>query len=229
MRRHDGVAVELPVRIVAGEQQHAIGADLVDQILDAGAVGRRVERLRRQADVLAHQLRRRLLDPRHLDADALPGLVGAPHEGGQPADAGFHQHDLELREISRTRLRARGSGAAPETPAPRPCSIRSDRTASRSNSARCGTGCRHGSRAAAGVVRQPSRPASIAGGRAESSPCASTRIETKRLSAARRSISSIASSGSCSGITIEARSRGSRDSQSVAIQSLIALQNADAM
>ena len=62
------------------------------------------------------------------------------------------------------------------------------------------------------------RPSSV-------SPCDSTSTETKRLSLARRSISSTARSGACIGTTIEARSRLSFESHSAAIQSLIALQN----
>ena len=94
------IAVELPVRIVARKQQHAIRADLVDQLLDAGLVGRGIERLRREPHVIAHDVGRRAIDPRHLHAHALPGLVGPPHEGRQPADARFHQHDLEARKLA---------------------------------------------------------------------------------------------------------------------------------
>src|SRR6476660_9386959 len=53
MRRHRIVAVELPVRIVGREQEHLVGADLLDHIGDACGIGRTVERLHRDADMVA--------------------------------------------------------------------------------------------------------------------------------------------------------------------------------
>src|SRR5260370_23168369 len=44
MRRHRVVAVELPVRIVGGEQEHLVGADLLDDVGDSCRVRRTVER-----------------------------------------------------------------------------------------------------------------------------------------------------------------------------------------
>src|SRR5882757_1792865 len=58
MRRYRVVAVELPVRIIRREQEHLVGADHVDDGGDAGRIGRRVERLRGEADVVAHDRRR---------------------------------------------------------------------------------------------------------------------------------------------------------------------------
>jgi hypothetical protein len=54
------------------------------------------------------------------------------------------------------------------------------------------------------------------------SPITSSSTWTKRGSPARRSISSTASSTFCAGTMIEARSRGSRSSHSLASQSLTA-------
>src|SRR4051794_37858637 len=54
MRRYRVVAIELPVRIVGGKQQHLVGADLVDDVGDALRIRRTIERLRGQADVIAH-------------------------------------------------------------------------------------------------------------------------------------------------------------------------------
>src|SRR6202012_4339530 len=84
MRRYRVVAVELPVRIIRREQEHLVGADLFDDVFDALRVGRSVERLHGDADVVADDGGRLALDPGHLDAHAAPGLVGAPHEGRQP-------------------------------------------------------------------------------------------------------------------------------------------------
>ena len=100
MRRHRVVAVELPVRIIRREQEHLIGADLLDHVGDACGIRRAVERLHGDADMVADDRSRLALDPRHLDAHAAPGLVGAPHEGRQPAHAGFHQHHLEAGEFA---------------------------------------------------------------------------------------------------------------------------------
>src|SRR6266700_8249023 len=70
MRRYRVVAVELPVRIIRREQEHLVGADHVDDVGDAGRIGRRVERLRGEADVVTHDRRRLAIDPGHFDAHA---------------------------------------------------------------------------------------------------------------------------------------------------------------
>src|ERR1700722_1732636 len=44
MRRYRVVAVELPVRIIRREQQHPVRVDHIDDVGDAGGVGRTVER-----------------------------------------------------------------------------------------------------------------------------------------------------------------------------------------
>ena len=40
MRRHRIVAVELPVRVVGREQEHLVGADLLDDVGDPSRIGR---------------------------------------------------------------------------------------------------------------------------------------------------------------------------------------------
>src|SRR3982075_728526 len=45
MRRDGVVAVELPMRIIGGEQEHPVRADHLDDVGNPGRVGRAVERL----------------------------------------------------------------------------------------------------------------------------------------------------------------------------------------
>ena len=92
-------AVEMPVRVVGGEQQHVVVADLVEDARHAGGVGRRVGGLQGDAHVFADELGGRAVDPGHFGAHAAPGLVGAPEEIRQPGEAGFDQHDAESGEF----------------------------------------------------------------------------------------------------------------------------------
>src|SRR3954447_21827159 len=62
VRRDRIVAVELPVRIVGREQEHLFRADLVDDLLDASGVARRIKRLHGDAEILANDLSRLALD-----------------------------------------------------------------------------------------------------------------------------------------------------------------------
>src|SRR5262245_8177752 len=94
------IAVELPVRIITGKQQHPIRADLVQELFQICLCGWRVKRLRGEPHVITHDVGGGTIDPRYLDADTLPSLVGAPHERGQPADARFHHDDLELGKLA---------------------------------------------------------------------------------------------------------------------------------
>src|SRR6185503_13463543 len=66
MWRHRIVAVELPVRIIGREQEHLVGADLLDDVGDAGRIRRAVERLHGDADMVADDRSRLALDPWHL-------------------------------------------------------------------------------------------------------------------------------------------------------------------
>ena len=99
-RRKRGLAVELPVRVVARIQEHAIGSDLIDQLFDARLVGRRVEGLGSQPHVIAHDIGGWAINPGHLDTHTLPGLVGAPHEGRQPTNARLHHDNLEVGKLA---------------------------------------------------------------------------------------------------------------------------------
>ena len=95
--------------------------------------------------MLADQVGGRALHPGHLGAQAPPGLVRAPQEVRQPADAGVQQHHAQARGTRRRRLRRRGSATAPGTPAPGPHGPRRGRRASRSRSAGGGRCRRRGS------------------------------------------------------------------------------------
>src|SRR5690349_2832657 len=72
-------AIEVPVRVVGGEQQHLVRADLLDESLQLIGARRCIERLDGQAHMLTRISRRSLFEPRHLGPNAAPGLVGAPH------------------------------------------------------------------------------------------------------------------------------------------------------
>ena len=65
-RRYGLVAVELPVRIVRGVEQHGIGTQMIDHPFHLIGLGRRVERLDGEADMVANDLVGRAIDPRHL-------------------------------------------------------------------------------------------------------------------------------------------------------------------
>src|SRR5215475_14851129 len=82
--RHALIAIELPVGKVRGIEQYSIGAQMVDRPLHLVRIGRRIERLDGQADVVAHDLRRRAVNPGHLGAHAAPELREPPEEAGQP-------------------------------------------------------------------------------------------------------------------------------------------------
>ena len=62
--------------------------------------GRPIKRLRGEPHLITHDVGWGAIDPRDLDADTLPGLVRAPHEGGQPADARFHHDNLKFGKLA---------------------------------------------------------------------------------------------------------------------------------
>ena len=62
-------------------------------------VRRQVERLQREAHVLADDVGRRPVEPRHLGAHAAPGLVDAPEQRRQPGEAGLDADELQLRKF----------------------------------------------------------------------------------------------------------------------------------
>src|ERR1700730_19427464 len=55
-RRHDVVAVELPVRKIGREQQHIVGLHVLDQLGDSGRIVRSVEWLAVQPQLLGHDV-----------------------------------------------------------------------------------------------------------------------------------------------------------------------------
>ena len=189
---------------------------------------RRIDRLQGQAHMIADDLRRRDDRSRHLRPHAAPGLAGAPEQGRQPGEAGLDQHHLQLGELLEHALGEEADELALEGGRLRDVVLDPVRgPAGRVGAAdRC---CRHGCRSAARASRPPRRSASRCGARAACRPSPSSSTWTKRRSFATRSISATAACGSCSGTRIEARSRGSRSSNSLATQSFTARQSAAAM
>src|SRR5262249_28221276 len=62
--RHHLVAVELPMRKIRGVKKDVVGAQMLDGALDGVGIGRRIERLDGQAEMVANDLVRRAVDPR---------------------------------------------------------------------------------------------------------------------------------------------------------------------
>src|SRR3954465_70625 len=94
-RRHSLIAVELPVRIVRRIEQYSIGTQMIDYPFHLVGIARCVEWLDGKADVVANDLGRRAVDPRHLRAHPAPELREPPEKAGKPGHAGFQQHHLE--------------------------------------------------------------------------------------------------------------------------------------
>ena len=133
-------------------------------------VPRRVDRLQREADVLADDVGRRPVDPGNLGRTPRQVLLVRHSKVRQPGEAGFDQHQLELRELlehalgeEAEQLRSRTRSTARRSPRP-------DRRASPTRSARGDRCCRHGCRSSARAARRPRRSASRAGGPAASRP-----------------------------------------------------------
>src|SRR5690242_17459441 len=86
------------VRVVARVDEPT-GSDHVEELAYVPRLGRRQVRGRgRRLEVPLHVSRRLLLYPRHLAPDALPVLVEAPQERGQPREAALGEDDAERRE-----------------------------------------------------------------------------------------------------------------------------------
>ena len=184
---------------------------------------------KRQANMLADDLGRRPVDPGHLGAHAAPGLVGAPQQIRQPGEAGFDQHHAQRSGISGTRPRRGSSAVAIRTPPIARRSPRPDAPASPPPSAHGGRCCRRGCRWRGRASPRRRRSASRGGGRAACRPWRTAAPGRSGGPPPRRSISATARSGLCVGTRIEARSRGSRSSNSFATQSLTAEHSAIAM
>src|SRR6185437_15025897 len=97
-------ALELPVRIVGREQDHVLGADMVEDALEPSLLRRFIHRLQGEAYMIAHDPCWRPVNPRRLGADAAPGLVEAPQESRQPGDSAFDEHYLERRKFDKHAL-----------------------------------------------------------------------------------------------------------------------------
>src|SRR4051795_5577922 len=83
--------VEIPVRIVRGEQQ-ALDADPFDQRAQMLRLVRLVDWLRREPEMLLHILGWTLFQMRHLAAKALEVLFHPPRRRGNPAEPALDEH-----------------------------------------------------------------------------------------------------------------------------------------
>ena len=89
--------VEVPVRVVGGEQE-TIPADQLHHVEEVPRLGGLLDRLGGDPDVLADVLRRLALEVGDLAAHALEQPVEAPGQRRQPREAALDEHHLELRE-----------------------------------------------------------------------------------------------------------------------------------
>src|SRR5262245_12770618 len=87
--------VEVPVRVVAGEQD-LVPADPLHHVEDVIGLLRFLHRLGRDPEMLAQIFRRRLAQMRDLVLHALPVLVEPPAERRDPGETRLDQYDLEL-------------------------------------------------------------------------------------------------------------------------------------
>src|SRR5262245_5501304 len=71
-RRHGLVAVELPMREVGSVEQYGVGTQMLDQALHAVGIGRSIERLGGEADMVANDLRRGAVAQGHFCGRAAP-------------------------------------------------------------------------------------------------------------------------------------------------------------
>src|SRR5947209_3879663 len=92
--------VEIPVRIIRGEQQ-AIDTDPFDQRTQMPCLIRLVDWLGSEPEVLSNIFGRTPLEMRHLAAEALEMLVHPPHRRGDPTETALDEHDLQPREALR--------------------------------------------------------------------------------------------------------------------------------
>src|SRR5262245_4831994 len=83
------------MREVRSVEQYTIGTYVVDGPFHLIWVGRSVERLDGEPEMVAHDLGRRAVDPGHLGAHPAPELRKPPQEAGKPGHARFEQHHLE--------------------------------------------------------------------------------------------------------------------------------------
>ena len=89
----------IPVGIVAGEYQHLVGVEPVEEGVERLAVGRVGEGLGAEADVLAQVFAGQPLDPRRVVAQALPVGVHVPHQTGHPENVKLDEEEFEVGEL----------------------------------------------------------------------------------------------------------------------------------
>ena len=86
------------MRVVGGEHDpvgHAGELERLDEVL--GVVGL-LDRLGREPEVLAEELRRLALEVGHVVAHGRPRGIHGPHERARPGDAGLDEDDLQVAE-----------------------------------------------------------------------------------------------------------------------------------
>ncbi len=93
------IGVELPVRVVAREEKQLVRAHLLHELLKGFGRGGTVERLRRQAHLITHDLERRTVYPGDFHPQPLPELVEVPDVRGQPRHARLDQHHAQLGKL----------------------------------------------------------------------------------------------------------------------------------
>src|ERR1700730_4830254 len=81
-RGEEIIAVELPMRVVGGEQQELVRTQMIDHAADDVGGIRSVERLDGQAEMVAENIPRRALEPGNLAAQAAPEFGAAAPTGG---------------------------------------------------------------------------------------------------------------------------------------------------
>src|ERR1700730_1299475 len=80
--REEIIAVELPMRVVGGEQQKLVRTQMIDHAADDVGGIRSVERLDGKAEMVAENIPRRALDPGNLATQAAPEFGEPPQKGG---------------------------------------------------------------------------------------------------------------------------------------------------
>ena len=109
------IAIILPVREIRCKQQHLLRWQLIEQSGHHIRIIWCIERLYRQADVIANDLHWRPVDPGHLETHAAPELGEPPEKRWQPRHTGLDQHRLQLRELHEHALRDQASHLRMET------------------------------------------------------------------------------------------------------------------
>ena len=70
---------------------------MVKQPVQRCRIRRRIDRLQREADIAAHNLQRRTVDPRGFHPNSAPELMQPPQEWRKLGEARFQHHHLQVR------------------------------------------------------------------------------------------------------------------------------------